>query len=307
MRAAFIDQLITIAGVQKNVMLLTGDLGYKVFDQFRKNYADRFINVGVAESFLIGAATGLALEGKIPVCYSIAPFLTMRPFEFIRNDICFHHANVKLVAVGGGYSYGPNGASHHALNDVALMSSLPEMTVLTPADTHEARWAIEAAIKIKGPVYIRLGRSGELPVHESPITVKLGKSIVLSEGKDVAILVSGFILSNALIASEQLVSQGISVRLVSFPSIKPIDEAAIHESFKTCKVVATIEEHGFVGGFGSIVMQKALAKKDDLKKFIPIYAPDETLHVTGSQAYLQQIAGLSPEAIVDKILKKLEK
>jgi len=302
MRQAFIQSLQALAQKDPRVLLLTGDLGFKVFDDFRKSFAPRFLNVGVAESNMIGLAAGLALEGKIPFAYSIVSFLTMRPFEHIRNDICFNNANVKLVGVGGGLSYGPNGPTHHALNDVALMRVLPEMSVICPGDPHEARWAIEAAYRHQGPVYIRLGRAGEPCVHQQALQTAWGQAIQLQDGHDIALLVNGLLLPQANAVASLLSKEGLTVRLLSFPSVKPLDHAQIMDSFNQCEFVFTIEEHNLAGGFGSAVMELANQRGLKLEKLRVIACPDLTIHKTGSHEYLRREAGLTTPQIFKKIL-----
>ncbi len=304
MRNQFVRTLTALAKNDPQIILSTGDLGFKVFDDFRSQCPAQFLNVGVAESNLIGIAAGLAMEGKKPFCYSITPFLTMRPFEQIRNDICFHHANVKIVGVGGGFSYGPNGPSHHALNDVALMRVLPEMMVLTPGDTHEAAWAVEAAYKHPGPVYIRLGRAGEGAVHKDALRLTWGKSILLKDGKDVALLASGLMLKTGVETAALLEAQGISTRLVSFPSVKPLDEMMIKETFSSCTHVFTLEEHSMVGGFGSAVAEFALANGLPASKMRIIGSPAITFHETGSHDHMRFLAGLTAQQVYKTVMEQ---
>ena len=307
MRGAFIRTLTVLAKADPRIILATGDLGFKIFDDFRTQCPRQFLNVGVAEASLMGMAAGMALEGKKPFCYSIASFLTMRPFEHIRNDICFHKADVKIVGVGGGFSYGPNGPSHHALNDVALMRALPEMKVLTPGDPYEAAWAIKAAHQCPGPVYVRLGRSGEPAVHGGDVRLALGKSILMEDGKDIAILASGLMLKTGVEAAGLLKAQGLSVRLVSFPSVKPLDEAMLADTFRNCGHIFTLEEHGIAGGFGAAVAEFAITKDLNLAKMHIIAAPDETTHQTGSHEYLREQAGLTAPQVYQAMLLKLDK
>ncbi len=302
MRNAFIKALTVLAQRDQRVILATGDLGFKVFDEYRKQCGAQYVNVGVAEASLIGMGAGMAMEGQIPFVYSIASFLVMRPFEQIRNDIAFHNANVKLVGVGGGFSYGPNGPSHHALTDVALMRLLPEMTVLTPGDTYEALWAIENAYAHKGPVYIRLGRGGEGGIHQQKLDIAIGRSILIQEGQGIAIFASGLMLKNALGAAEVLRKKGIMARVVSFPSVKPLDEVMIKETFKNFNNIFTIEEHSHCGGFGSAVAEFAIACQLPVQKLRIIAAPQETVHLTGSHEYLRCQAGLSADKIAQNIL-----
>ena len=302
MRQVFVRTLMNLAKKDPRIVLATGDLGFKIFDDYRAQCHGQFFNLGSAEASLIGMSAGMALEGKIPFAYSIVPFLTMRPFEQIRNDVCFHKANVKLVGVGGGFSYGPNGPSHHGLSDVALMRLLPEMTVLTPGDPHEALWAVETAYQHKGPVYIRLGRTGEELVHKEPISLSYGKSIVVKEGEDIAILVSGLLLRNAVIAADILQKQGLIARVISFPSVKPLDEEMLKDTFDNFRCIFAIEEHSVCGGFGSTIAEFGLAKKWVVQKLHIIAAPDATIHTVGSHEYLRSLVGLAAEQIAQKIL-----
>ena len=306
MRQLFIQTLTALAKKDPRVVLLTGDLGFKILDDYRATCTKQFLNVGVAEASLIGMSTGMAMEGKIPFAYSIASFLIMRPFEHIRNDVAFHKANVKLVGVGGGFSYGPNGPSHHALNDVALMRVLPEMTVLTPGDAREALWAVQAAHAHQGPVYIRLGRGGEGIVHQAPLSLALGKSIMLKDGQDIAILVSGLMLAHAVEVAAALEAQGKSVRLVSIPCVKPLDMEMLADTFKTCRYVFTLEEHSRHGGFGSAIAEAAIEYRLPVDKLHIIAVPDKTIHETGSHAYLREQAGLTPAQMLKKIMQVTE-
>lgn len=308
MRAAFIQTLSLLAKQDENVLLLTGDLGFKVFDDFRQKYQRQFLNMGVAESNMVSVSAGLALEGKKPFIYSIASFLTMRPYEHIRNDICFHKAKVVMVAAGGGFSYGPNGASHHALTDIALMRALPEMRVFTPADMHETAWAVQMAYEQEGPSYIRLGRGSEPRVHAGTLVGKdIEQGIVLRKGNEIAIIVSGFILPNACQAADELIKQGYSVRLISFPLIKPLSEDLVIDAFEQCSWVFTVEEHSLIGGFFAAVTELAVAKGLRLDKLCSISAFDVTIHETGSHEYLRQKAGLNSEGILHRIETMLSK
>lgn len=301
MRQAFVNTLSELAAQNPQLLLLTGDLGFKLFDDFRFKYPKQFLNAGVAESNMMGLAAGLSLEGKSPFVYSIATFLIMRPFEQIRNDICFHNANVKLVGVGGGFSYGPNGTSHHALNDVALMRALPEMSVLCPGDPWEARWALEQAFDHHGPVYVRLGRGQDEHVHPARLALKWGQGILMREGQDVGIIASGLMLKTAVDVADELQKKGLSVRLVSMPSVKPLDERMVRATFEQCTAVFTLEEHYSTGGLGSAVMEWGVRNSTDTSKLHCFAVPDITFHDIGSQEYLRRQAGLGVDQIVQHI------
>ena len=307
MRNAFIKELYELAQENPEVLLLTGDLGFKVFDDFRRRYTDRFLNIGVAEANMAGIAAGLALEGKIPFMYSIAPFATMRCYEQIRNDICFHEANVKIVGVGGGYSYGPNGPTHHALTDIAVMRALPHMTVICPGDPVEAACATRAAASYAGPVYIRLGRSNESVIHQRKPEFTIGKGIIVQEGEKIALLSTGNMLETAMQTAKELASFNLKARVVSLHTLKPLDGALIKDCLRKFTAVFTIEEHSIIGGLASAVAE--IAVRDDLSraKIRPFAAPDEVIHETGSHEYLRSRAGLTSQNItkqIDQYLKE---
>lgn len=300
MRKAFIGTLVDLAENDKRIFLLTGDLGFSFLEQFQKKFPDRFLNMGVAEQNMIGVAAGLGLSGKIVFVYSIIPFITTRCFEQIRNDLCFQNLNVRLIGVGGGFAYGPAGSTHHAIEDVAIMRSLVNMTVITPGDPKETQMAIRASMGFQGPIYIRLGKGNE-PVIHSSLSFKIGKGIVLENGKDIAIIASGSILLTAKQVTDVLKEKKISVCLISMPTIKPLDNEIILESAKKTKAIFTIEEHSIVGGLGSAVSEvlaeskyKVLCKRFGLG--------DEHNKLVGSQKYLLEKTGLSVEHIVKTIL-----
>ena len=301
MRQAFVNTLEDIAAKDPRVLLLSGDLGFKVFDAYRARLPKQFLNTGVAESNMVGMAAGMSMQGKVPFIYSIVPFLVMRPFEQIRNDVCFHRANVKIVGVGGGFSYGPNGTSHHAMNDVALMRALPEMTILTPGDPQEARLAVLAAHAHQGPVYIRLGRGQDDSVHQGTIQFKLGQAIHMRQGTDVGIIVSGVMLKTAVAVADALKADGLSVHLISMPTVKPVDGQAIEGMMAKCSKVFTLEEHSRIGGMGSAVLEFCHAQGLDTRKLKCLAAPDQTIHETGTQEYLRDCAGLSVGKIIGSI------
>ncbi len=306
MRNAFIQKLMELAEHERDLILLTGDLGFKVLDKFRDKYPKRFFNIGVAEANMASIAAGLALEGKRPFMYSIATFATMRCYEQIRNDICFHKANVKIVSVGGGYSYGPNGPSHHALTDIAIMRALPEMTVISPGDPIEAACATQAAYHYPGPVYIRLGRSNEPVIHPKDLKFEVGKGIIVQEGEDIALISTGNMLETVVSVSKSLSSLGLSVRVVSLHTVKPLDEQLLKDCFTNFPAIFTIEEHSIIGGLGSALLEFAVQNDFNHSKLKCIAVPDHTIHETGSHDYLKKICGLSPEQIVERIQKTMK-
>ena len=204
MRTAFIKELFELAKQDERIVLIVGDLGFGVVTPFMEQLPKQFLNAGVAEQNMTGMAAGMALSGKIALTYSIANFPTMRCLEQVRNDVCYHNANVKVVSVGGGFTYGAMGATHHALEDLAVMRAMPGLVVVAPGDPVEARAATRAVIAYSGPCYLRLGKAGEPVVHQSPIDFKLGKAIQMREGRDATLISTGGILQNVVRAAERL-------------------------------------------------------------------------------------------------------
>jgi len=209
------------------------------------------VNAGVAEQDMTGIAAGLALCGKIVFTYSIANFPTLRCFEQIRNDVCYHNANVKVVSVGGGLAYGALGVTHHATEDIAVMRTLPNMTVVAPGDAFEAELATRALVAQQGPAYLRLGRSGEPRVHWDGLDFQLGKSVRLTEGSDITLIATGTMLYTAVQVAERLSQDGIQARVLSMHTVKPLDAEAVHAAASETAAIVTIEEHSILGGLGS--------------------------------------------------------
>jgi len=297
MRAAFIQNLTECAKTDERIWLLVGDLGYSVVEEFRDTFPNRFIDIGVAEQDMIGIATGLALSGNIVFVYSIANFPTLRCLEQIRNDACYHNANVKIVAVGGGFVYGAQGMSHHATEDLAIMRSLPNMIVVAPGDPVEAALATNAITQYAGTCYLRLSKSQEIVVHKIQPHFELGKAITIREGKDVTLICTGSILNNTVLAAERLAKFGIHAQVLSMHTIKPIDTEVILSAANETKGIITIEEHNIIGGLGSAVAE-VLAEMSCLHvPFKRIALGDLFSQVVGSQEYLRTIYGLSVENI----------
>lgn len=295
MRTAFIETLVDLASRDDRIWLLCGDLGFSVLERFACRFPDRFLNAGVAEQNMTGVAAGLAHSGKIVFTYSIANFPTLRCYEQIRNDVCYHNLNVKIVAVGAGYSYGPQGYTHHGVEDLAVTRVLPNLTVFSPADPVEAELCTRAAVEHAGPVYIRIGKAGEPVIHRHRPDWYPGRLIPLREGPDGALFATGAALRLALEAADALASTGAAVAVWSVPSLAPLDAAAIAgESRRTGKVL-TIEEHG-LGGLASAVAE-IVAEHAPGTRFRPVRLPREPITIAGSQRYLADGQGLSVEAI----------
>ena len=304
MRIAFVNTLQELAEKNKNIMLLTGDLGYSVFERYIKLFPKQFINMGVSEQNMTGVAAGLAIENKIPFIYSIVPFVTMRNFEQIRNDICYQNLNVKIIGVGAGFSYGSYGHTHHGLEDIGILRILANLTIICPGDPIETELAVKKAIEIKGPVYIRLGRAGEAIVHDKRPKFSIGKGLIIKEGKDITIIATGNMLGIGLEVSKKLKNRGISVRLISMHTIKPFDSEIIIDSVKKTKAIFSLEEHSIIGGLGSAVSE-VLAENNINTVFKRLGVSDRFTKEIGDQEYMRKVNGLSIGSIVEVILKSL--
>jgi transketolase len=298
LRTAFLETLFELARADERIVFLTGDLGFSVVEPFQRELPKQFVNVGVAEQNMTGLAVGLALSGKIAFTYSIANFPTLRCLEHVRNDVCYHEANVKIVAVGGGFAYGPAGASHHATEELGVMRMMPGMTVVAPADPIEARAATRALVAHPGPCYIRLGKAGEPNVHPGAIDFQLGKAIRVREGRDAALLSTGGMLKTAMGAAGRLAERGIEARVVSVHTLKPLDEEAVREAGGECGAVFTLEQHSVIGGLGSAVAEVLAEAREVHVPFHRIGLPSAFAPRVGSQQYLEAENGLDEASVV---------
>ena len=304
MRNAFLNTLVQQAEKDQNIFLITNDLGFSVLEPFEEKFPDRYLNIGVAEANMIGVAAGLALSGKKVFVYSIVPFITMRCFEQIRNDICSANLSVVLVGVGGGLSYGTAGLTHHSLNDIAIMRTLSNMTVLCPGDPAETRAALMSLKAHEGPVYLRLGKGNDPVVHDSVPNFTIGKAIPITDGQDITLIATGNMLYDAKETTRILNEAGLSCRLLSMPSVKPIDEEAILNAAKETKAIFTIEEHSIIGGLGGAVAEFLGEHSASKILFRRIGFPDQFCKEIGSQKYLREKNGLSPVAMANYIAKE---
>jgi len=307
MRLAFTDALIKLAKKDKRIFLLTGDLGYGVLEEFQKKFSDRFFNMGVAEQNMVGTAAGMALSGKIPYVFSIATFPVMRALEQMRIDVCYQNLNVKFIGVGSGLTYSLYGATHQAIDDMAMTRALPNMTVISPGDPLEVKAAVEFSHKHQGPVYIRIAAKGEPNIHKKKPELKLGKGFVIKKGKDLTLIVAGNILANAQKAIELLKEEGVSVRLISMPFVKPIDKQLILKAAKETKAVFTFEEHSIIGGLGSAVAEVLAESNAPKVLFKRIGLPDVYPSEIGGWDYMRNLYGLSPKKIAGTISKDFKK
>ena len=297
MRTAFINQLIEEAKINKEIFLLVGDLGFSVVEPFARLFPDRFLNVGIAEQNMTGIAAGLAMEGYCVYIYSIANFPTMRPMEQIRYDICYHNLNVKIVAVGGGFAYGPLGASHHATEEIGMLRTIPNMVVCAPGDPVEAKSIASFTANYDGPCYIRIGKAGEPIVHKEDFLPNLSIGDILTikeDDSDIAVFSTGAMLKYV---DDFVKENKIRGSIFSFPFIKPMNIEQLTEILKSYKKIITIEEHQAMGGFGSAILEvindliedKKLESSPLIKR---IAIPNKFYSVAGSQSYLRKLAGL---------------
>jgi len=295
MRNTFINRLCYLAEEQKDIFLLCGDLGYSVLEPFAERFPERFLNVGIAEQNMIGVAAGLATEGYNVFCYSIGNFPTLRCMEQIRYDVCYHMANVKIVAVGAGYAYGPQGVSHHTTEDIAMLRVLPSMLVCAPADAIEASLAADFMAKHRGAAYVRINKSGEPTLHSSPPdTFAPGQFIPIRDGESGLVLATGAIASAA---QAELYAAKSDWALYSAPFIGNYDKELMITLASRFKNLVTLEEHQLNGGFGSSILEcfgdlyssEILSQMPKIKR---IAVPNLFIGKSGSQDYLRQEAGL---------------
>jgi len=303
MRASFVEALLVLFDKNRDAVLLNGDLGFRVLDRVRDQFPKQFFNCGIAEQNMMGVASGLAMSGKLVLVYSIIPFVTYRCLEQIRDDVCYHNLAVCVVGVGAGYSYGHMGSTHHAVEDVAIMRSLPNLCVVAPGDPAEVRGAVEAFAESRKPCYIRLGKDNAPIVHPGgECAFKLGEMITLRCGKDVAIFATGPSLCQGIKVAELLAEQeNIEAAVVSAHTIKPIDTACLLST--KARLFVTIEEHSVIGGLGSAIGEAILREELNVHLLV-CSTPDNFSGTVGSQTFLLEKAGLTPVQISQKIAKK---
>lgn len=307
MRNAFADEITTLAETDSRIVLLSGDIGNRLFNDFKERYPNRFYNTGVAEADMIGIAAGLALGGMKPVVYTIASFAVYRAYEQIRVDLCYPCLPVVIVGVGAGLGYASNGPTHHSCEDVAVLRALPNMTVLAPADAWELRSLLGAALQLSGPSYMRIGKKGEPLVHESRPAIQIGRAFKLRSGNDVAILCSGTLLPQVLSVASELDSTGIKSAVYSMHTIKPLDEMWLGRLFREVKLVVTIEEHSRIGGLGGAVAEWKADSFEANARLLRLGTPDQILHHSGEQEHAREMCGLTVEKMTNDIRQALSK
>lgn len=305
MRKSFVQSLCDEASVNPKIFLLTGDLGFNILEMFRDKYPKRFLNVGVAESNLVNVAAGLSKLGFIPFIYSIATFMSMRPFEQIRNNISLQNMNVKIIGVGGGIAYTKAGPTHHSMEDIALIRTLPNILIINPSDQKETFYATKAISSYKGPVYMRIERNPEF-ITTKTMSFKIGKGRIIKKGKNIAILATGakipFITNIALI----LEKKKIYPTLVSMPSINPLDLPLLKRIALMHKIIVTVEEHRVNGGFGTAVMEFLSTNALTESRILRVGLKNEFSPISGDYHTLAAYHGFTPELVSREILKAIK-
>ena len=301
MRNAFADEIFHLAEKDERVVMLMADIGNRLFNDYRDQFPDRFYNCGVAEQNMISMAAGMASEGLRPFCYTITPFITSRCLEQIRVDVCYHRMPVTIVGTGSGLSYASLGATHHSCEDIATLRALPEMVVMAPGDALEVRGCMRLALGQKQPAYIRIGKKNEPVFHEEVPNIEVGLPIQMRKGEKVCLLSTGNMLPVAIEVGEM---NGWEV--FSCPSIKPFRENSLVELFRKFDVVATIEEHSVIGGFGGGVAEwYADRLENGFGALLRFGTADSFIHETTNQQSARDLFGLNSKAITERILNSL--
>lgn len=309
MKRTFADTVYRLMHKHDNIYLFTGDLGFGILDKIQEIFPERFINVGICEQNMTSMAAGMSLEGNIVFTYSIGNFPTMRCLEQIRNDIAYHHANVKIIAVGGGFAYGQLGMSHHATEDIAIMRAIPGLTIFVPADCAETEEVIKEAVKIKGPVYIRLGHGGEPDIYHENLEVNHPMCVChagdIVKGKRITLLGTGTIMPEVEKAAH-LLQNKYTVAAYSVAKLKPIDVQDVKGICENSDYVVSVEEHNIIGGLGSMVAEVIAEHRLDCR-LIRIGMKDSFTEIVGSVSYLRSYYGIDCGGICKCIQQRVER
>jgi transketolase len=305
MRDHFVKRLSQLAAADQRIMLLTADLGFGVLTDFAAKFPSQFLNVGVAEQNLTGVATGMALEGLIVFTYSIGNFPTLRCLEQIRNDAAYHDANVKIVSVGSGFSYGSLGMSHHATEDISILRAIPGITIFSPGDLWEAMEATEACAKTPGTCYLRLDKSAAGSNEAPGEKFVIGQPRLRREGNDITIIATGGIVEEALKAAEGLAKEKIHARVLSVHTIRPLSPEAIIAAARETGGIITLEEHTVEGGLGGLVAETLLEHGAAPRHFRRMGLRNGFSSIVGSQTYLRKRYGLDAPAVINTALSAL--
>lgn len=305
MRDGFIRTVLELAKNDRDVEIITGDLGFGVLKPFWETCPDQFINAGIAEQNMTAMAAGMALEGKKVFTYSIGNFPTMRCLEQIRNDCAYHGANVNIVCIGGGFVYGSLGMSHHATEDLAVMRALPDVAVFAPADRVEAAAVARAVVDYPGTCYIRLGRGGEVVARDHIDDFQVGKALPVQYGEEVAIFTTGDIYGEAARAAALLEEQGIRPTVYTFPTVKPLDVQTVYSCAENHRLIVTCEEHNVAGGLGTAVAE-VLSAYPGQARLLRLGIEGSYCTDVGNQSHLRRKYGLCADQIAERIRKTME-
>ena len=305
MRTAYLDTLYELAQSDKRVYALISDNGAIVYDKFRRDFPEQYLNLGISEANMLGVAAGMASCGKIPFAYTIGAFLAYRAFEFIRNDICLQNQNVKIVGIGAGEVYSALGPTHHATEDMAGLRAMPNLTLICPASPMEAKKAAKAAYEYEGPVYLRLGTNREPEVYADDYDFSIGKGVVLREGRDITLIGTGSILSDVLKAADMLKESGINAKVINIHTLKPVDSELIQSAIEETGTILTVEDHNIVGGLGSAAAE-VIAEYGKPVKFRRLGLRDFSKGY-GSYAEVKEMNGVGVDAIVGAAKETLHK
>jgi len=306
MKQIFVKEIIKLVKKDKNLILLTGDLGFGMFDKFRKKYPNNFINMGIAEQNMCNVAAGLAMTGKHVIIYSIIPFITFRCLEQIRNNLCMSKLNVAIVGAGAGYMYSTSGPSHHGTEDIGAMNSLPNMTILSPGTDYEVEACTKNLFKIKGPVYMRLGKLLSSVKKVNRLRFGRGAWHNIVRDLDVTLITTGGILPIVLEAMKVLNRKGIKCGVLNFHVLSPIDVGELLRAIYNSKLLITIEEHNVVNGLGTIVADMLCQHTSFPFRLRKIGIPNMFVHEVGSIEHIRKTLGLTEKDIINRVEKELE-
>ncbi len=306
MRDVFIRSLSARAKIDPSIFLITGDLGFSVLDDYSERYPTQFLNAGVAEQNMTALAAGLAREGRNVFTYSIANFPTLRCLEQIRNDICYHNANVTIVSIGGGFSYGGLGPSHHATEDIAILRSLPNMLVVVPSDKYETAEATQLVADHNGPAFLRLDKTALDNANIDGGSVAKGKARLVTSGDSITIFTTGGILKDVHIAYEKLKKLGIDIRIMTIPTVSHLDDEALKAACIETGGIVTVEEHSVNGGLGGAIAERCMDLGLSPSIFKRMGLPNRFVGEVGSQDYMKKVTGLDSDSIVTAISALLE-
>lgn len=301
MRNAFADEILKLAVVDRRIVVLSGDIGNRLFDRFKMECPGRFYNCGIAEANMMSMAAGLASCGLRPVCYTITPFVTTRCLEQIKVDVCYHHVPVLIVGTGSGLSYASLGSTHHSFEDLAIMQVLPGMNVLAPGDSNELRACLRSSLRSSSPSYLRIGKKGEPIIYPEVPEFSFGKWREVCRGGDVALLAVGNMLPVALDVAKKLQSQ-VDFSVWGCASVKPLDEKFLAGAFQQYRVIVTLEEHAILGGFGSAVASWFATQLESRQpKLLCFGIKDQFMHEAGEQSHARRLFGIDADSVANTL------